>query len=202
MRYSFFCSETIIKGVSRKGRGYCLSSLKAWLVFTPTPLMAVPTIVVEDLSETSLHHESPVSHEVTPGAVFRAVQFAQKLKSKRQDKQAIEKRKEELVRKISRNAIRENGDDQKFKNYVAVSKNRIKYCIHNPYLNPMNNILYYWLIIISLATLYNSFVIIARETFSKLQDENWKLAIWFITDYTSDIIYIVDMIIQCRTGIL
>ena len=45
------------------------------------------------------------------------------------------------------------------------------------YFNPMGNKLYYWLIVITVAVLYNSFVIIARQTFSNLQTEVWQMTV-------------------------
>ena len=68
------------------------------------------------------------------------------------------------------------------------------------YFDPMENKLYYWLLLITIAVLYNSFVIIARQTFNMLQTEVWQIAIWMFFDYTSDLIYIVDMFVQFRTG--
>lgn len=51
---------------------------------------------------------------------------------------------------------------------------------------------------ITLAVLYNSFLIIVRETFDQLNDN--ILPLWIVLDYTADIIYIVDMFVQMFTS--
>jgi len=65
-------------------------------------------------------------------------------------------------------------------------------------INPSGNILYYWLALVAVAVLYNIFLIIARQTFEKLQ-KNY-LALWLTLDYLSDLVYVGDMIIQFFTG--
>ena len=77
--------------------------------------------------------------------------------------------------------------------WVPVSKRRLIF-------NPMNIALYSWLIVVSIAVLYNLFVIIARQTFHQLQDTSWKLGVWLILDYITDIVYVVDIVIHFRTG--
>ena len=51
-----------------------------------------------------------------------------------------------------------------------------------------------WLFVITMAILYNYFLIIVRETFDQLNDN--VLPLWIFLDYTADIIYIVDMFVQ------
>lgn len=78
---------------------------------------------------------------------------------------------------------------------------RHHWCSKLLFLDPMGIIVYRWLLVITLAVLYNAFVIIARETFSQLQDTGWKIAIWLILDYIADAIYVLDMVAQFRTGV-
>ena len=68
------------------------------------------------------------------------------------------------------------------------------------YFNPMGNALYYWLAVVTLAVLYNAFVVIARQTFSALQGLPWQLGIWLLFDYLADVVYVLDMVVQFRTG--
>ena len=68
------------------------------------------------------------------------------------------------------------------------------------FLDPMGNVVYRWLFVITLAILYNSFAIIARQTFSQLQDTGWKLGLWLTFDYIADTIYVLDMVVHFRTG--
>ena len=51
---------------------------------------------------------------------------------------------------------------------------------------------------ISMAVLYNYFLIIVRETFDKLNDD--VLPLWLFLDYTTDIIYVLDMFVHLFTS--
>lgn len=55
-----------------------------------------------------------------------------------------------------------------------------------------------WLFVISMAILYNYFIIIVRETFDQLNDN--VLPLWILLDYIADIIYIIDMFVQLFTS--
>ena len=88
-------------------------------------------------------------------------------------------------------------EDREKRHWVAIKSNRLKRSL---FFNPMNANLHRWLTVITLAVLYNLFVIIARQTFQQMQDTSWKLAIWLMLDYIADTIYILDMIVQSRTG--
>lgn len=65
-------------------------------------------------------------------------------------------------------------------------------------INPSGNVLYYWLALVTVAVLYNIFLIIARETFEQLQED--YLALWITLDYLCDLVYVGDMVIQFFTG--
>ena len=65
-------------------------------------------------------------------------------------------------------------------------------------INPTGNVLYYWLALVTVAVLYNIFLIIARETFEQLQED--YLALWITLDYLCDLVYVGDMVIQFFTG--
>ena len=64
--------------------------------------------------------------------------------------------------------------------------------------NPSGTWLYLWLVVITVAVLYNAFLIIVRETFDPLQDD--YLPLWLSLDYLADSIYIVDMVVQFFTS--
>lgn len=51
---------------------------------------------------------------------------------------------------------------------------------------------------ITMAILYNYFLIIVRETFDQLNDN--ILPLWIVLDYTADVIYIIDMFVQMFTS--
>ena len=67
-------------------------------------------------------------------------------------------------------------------------------------LSPDESFLFYWLIVLNIFVLYNLWFSIARHAFDPLQRDYPK--IWQIMDYTSDSIYMLDIIIQFRTGYL
>ena len=65
-------------------------------------------------------------------------------------------------------------------------------------IDPSSTAYYRWLGVISVAVLYNLSLVIARSVFWKLQEG--YLALWFTLDYTADIVYLMDMFVQFRTG--
>ena len=84
--------------------------------------------------------------------------------------------------------------------WLRAKKSKIFRRLRSLRLTPMSRILHGWLLVVTLTVLYNAFVIIARQTFTQLQDETWELVIWLLLDYTADALYITDIIIQCRTS--
>jgi hypothetical protein len=83
-----------------------------------------------------------------------------------------------------------------FKSYVNRFLTKFNYFV----LSPDDNCVFIWLIILNICVLYNLWLIIARQSFEKLQtlfESYWK-----ITDALSDIIYLIDVIVQFRTGYL
>lgn len=87
------------------------------------------------------------------------------------------------------NALHNNGRNKNLNGSVR-TKRRV--------INPNGNVLYYWLLLVTLAVLYNIFLIIARETFEQLQED--YVALWITLDYLCDLVYVGDMIIQFFTG--
>ncbi|KAM9440699.1 cyclic nucleotide gated channel subunit alpha 2b isoform 2-T4 [Clarias gariepinus] len=63
-----------------------------------------------------------------------------------------------------------------------------------------DDIYYYWLFFIALASLYNWVMLVARACFDQLQVEN--LYLWVGIDYFCDFIYILDTCMRLRTGYL
>jgi hypothetical protein len=57
---------------------------------------------------------------------------------------------------------------------------------------------YNWIAVVSICILYNCIMIIARSVFTELQERYYIP--WLSLDYISDFIYIMDMIVQVRTG--
>lgn len=66
--------------------------------------------------------------------------------------------------------------------------------------DPAGRLAYWWSSVVSLAFLYNFWVIIYRFAFQEIDSEN--LGIWFTLDYTADLLYILDIAFHFRTGYL
>ncbi|XDA77517.1 hypothetical protein R6Z07F_007650 [Ovis aries] len=67
-------------------------------------------------------------------------------------------------------------------------------------IDPSGNTYYNWLFCITLPVMYNWTMIIARACFDELQSD--YLEYWFVFDYLSDIVYLLDMFVRTRTGYL
>ena len=66
--------------------------------------------------------------------------------------------------------------------------------------DPSGRLAYWWTSIISLAFLYNFWIIIFRFSFHELTHQN--LLIWFIFDYSCDFLYFMDIMFNFRTAYL
>lgn len=66
--------------------------------------------------------------------------------------------------------------------------------------DPSGRLTYWWTSIISLAFLYNFWIIIFRFSFYELTPKN--LHIWFIFDYSCDFLYLMDIMFNFRTAYL
>ncbi|XP_065577698.1 cyclic nucleotide-gated channel alpha-3-like isoform X2 [Artemia franciscana] len=66
--------------------------------------------------------------------------------------------------------------------------------------DPAGKLSYYWSVVVSLAFLYNFWVPIYRFAFQEIN--NTSRVLWFCLDYTSDFLYILDIIFHLRTGYL
>lgn len=65
-------------------------------------------------------------------------------------------------------------------------------------IDPQTRLYHYWLGVISLAVVYNLLLIPARYSFDAL-DRNYRI-LWFVLDYTSDLVYLIDIFVRSRTG--
>lgn len=66
------------------------------------------------------------------------------------------------------------------------------------FVDPSQSFHFYWLIVVTICVGYNWIFIIARAAFTDLQSRSTVL--WLVIDYVSDLIYVVDMVIQFKTG--
>lgn len=66
--------------------------------------------------------------------------------------------------------------------------------------DPSGRFAYWWSFVVSIAFLYNFWVIIYRFEFGDIEANN--MAIWFTLDYTADLLYALDIAFHFRTGFL
>ena len=66
--------------------------------------------------------------------------------------------------------------------------------------DPSGRLVYYWSMIVSLAFVYNSWVIIYRFAFDEINTSTALM--WLSMDFTADIIYLLDVMIHFRIGFL
>ncbi|KAH9416785.1 hypothetical protein DERP_011900 [Dermatophagoides pteronyssinus] len=66
--------------------------------------------------------------------------------------------------------------------------------------DPSGRLCYYWSLIVSIAFLYNFWSIIYRCAFQEINEKT--VASWFALDYFADFIYILDILVNFRTGYL
>jgi len=66
--------------------------------------------------------------------------------------------------------------------------------------DPSGRLVYYWSVVVSLAFLYNFWVIIYRTAFDEIQGST--VLIWFSLDYMADFVYLMDILIHFRTAYL
>jgi len=67
-------------------------------------------------------------------------------------------------------------------------------------ISPDDNCIFVWLLILNICFLYNIWIVIARQSFEILQND-YK-TYWKIFDGLSDSIYLIDILVQFRTGYL
>ncbi|KAK3913712.1 Cyclic nucleotide-gated cation channel alpha-3, partial [Frankliniella fusca] len=67
-------------------------------------------------------------------------------------------------------------------------------------VNPDENFYFYWLMLLTVCVLYNVWTLIVRQSFPELQD--MATGLWFTADGFSDVVFLLDVVVQFRTGYL
>lgn len=67
-------------------------------------------------------------------------------------------------------------------------------------VDPSGSIYYHWTMVVSFAFLYNFWSLSYRFAFREIDFDT--VALWFALDYSADLIYILDVLINSRTGYL
>ncbi|XP_035709498.1 cyclic nucleotide-gated cation channel alpha-3 isoform X2 [Folsomia candida] len=66
--------------------------------------------------------------------------------------------------------------------------------------DPAGRLCYYWSMVVSLAFLYNFWVLLYRFAFQEITPQT--LIVWFCLDYCADFVYLIDIGVHFRTGYL
>ncbi|XP_071519853.1 uncharacterized protein [Panulirus ornatus] len=66
--------------------------------------------------------------------------------------------------------------------------------------DPAGRLCYYWSLVVSLAFLYNLWVMVYRFAFQEINRDT--ILVWFGLDYFADLIYVLDILFHFRTGYL
>ncbi|XP_005380184.1 PREDICTED: cyclic nucleotide-gated cation channel alpha-4 isoform X2 [Chinchilla lanigera] len=69
-----------------------------------------------------------------------------------------------------------------------------------PVLDPSGDYYYWWLNTMVFPVMYNLIIIVCRACFPDLQ--HGYLVAWFVLDYTSDLLYLLDIVVHFHTGFL
>ncbi|XP_070491933.1 uncharacterized protein Cngl isoform X4 [Chironomus tepperi] len=67
-------------------------------------------------------------------------------------------------------------------------------------VNPDENFYFYWLMVLTLCVLYNLWTLIVRQSFPELQENASRF--WIACDSLTDVVFVVDVVVQLRTGYL
>ncbi|XP_014676958.1 PREDICTED: cyclic nucleotide-gated olfactory channel-like [Priapulus caudatus] len=91
-----------------------------------------------------------------------------------------------------------NYDDDDDHQDAAEEQSKYSRMLRKYVVDPAENFYYRWLLFVSVAVAYNLLFLVARAVFTDLQ--NRYLKAWLVCDYLSDLLYLVDMLVQCRKG--
>ncbi|XP_054749517.2 cyclic nucleotide-gated cation channel alpha-3-like isoform X2 [Lytechinus pictus] len=123
-------------------------------------------------------------------------------KNKRKNKKVSTQRVDSFLEKFTtrRGDLTNYPDDEKAKSEVVEDDDKDEDEQTKIIVSPDSDFLIYWLTIVSIAVMYNFWVLIAREAWPELQEKG-RIA-WFVIDYFCDFIYILDIVVQARTAYL
>ncbi|XP_019409025.1 PREDICTED: cGMP-gated cation channel alpha-1 [Crocodylus porosus] len=182
--------------------------MKVGVINTQHSFVNIPTVTVEDtdmdkeLTESgeSRFPRKPYMHGGT--ALYNVNNNSNKDEEEKKKKKKEKKSKSEDKKKKDPDAQKSKGKKEKHKTKEKdKEKNKDKEKKKDIFIiDPAGNMYYNWLFCITMPVMYNWTMIIARACFDELQNDN--LTMWFLLDYSSDIIYLADMFIRTRTGYL
>lgn len=104
-------------------------------------------------------------------------------------------RRKEIQSRFGKKSVR---SDNRFETNTQVSEH--DGCNWTFVFDPSGRLSYWWSSIVSIAFIYNFWVIIYRFAFQEINQHN--MSVWFGMDYLADFIYILDIAFHFRTGYL
>ncbi|XP_052216049.1 cyclic nucleotide-gated cation channel alpha-3-like [Dreissena polymorpha] len=110
-------------------------------------------------------------------------------------KEVRKQRRKDIATRFGKKSIR---SDTRFDNATTVSES--DGCNWTFVFDPSGRLSYWWSSVVSIAFIYNFWVIIYRFAFQEISSHN--ISIWFTLDYLADFIYILDIAFHFRTGYL
>ncbi|XP_059156888.1 cyclic nucleotide-gated channel cone photoreceptor subunit alpha-like [Physella acuta] len=105
-------------------------------------------------------------------------------------------RRKEISRNFGRKSIK---GDARIETAASVSSDRDG-CNWTFVFDPSGRLCYWWSSVVSVAFLYNFWVLIYRFAFQEINSNN--LAVWFTLDYSADLLYLLDIAFHFRSGYL
>lgn len=90
-----------------------------------------------------------------------------------------------------------SADDAADESFVYISVVRQRPCRPTLLFDPAGQLCYYWSAVVSVAFLYNLWVISYRIGFDEIRSDT--VFTWFALDYSADFIYILDLLMGFRT---
>ncbi|XP_069179800.1 uncharacterized protein [Procambarus clarkii] len=137
------------------------------------------------------------------------VQLSGALSSSMRSAKPTLKREDSFIKRFSTRQIAEVQDtvdqtdeEDLSKNSTGSPKVRKKKKKRQPrtVINPYGNVYFYWLCVLTICVLYNLWTPIVRQAFPELQRSPQPL--WYLSDGLTDMIFLLDILVQFRTGYL
>ena len=104
-------------------------------------------------------------------------------------------RRKEIQNRFGKKSIRQS---EKFENASSVPDR--DGCNWTFVFDPSGRLSYWWSSVVSIAFIYNFWVIIYRFAFQEINSDN--ISVWFSLDYLADLLYVMDIAFHFRTGYL
>ncbi|XP_037024919.1 uncharacterized protein LOC119066502 isoform X2 [Bradysia coprophila] len=199
------CPTTISGGTQQTG-----GSILSPMALSPGETRTGSMVTSKEDEEDSSNAAS--SDCKSPGQRTKSNQRWMKLRTTVQLSSAIQKkpplkREDSFLKRFSTRQIPEtqetmeetgsesaSGDHEKTMKRRRYNRKRISV------VNPDENFYFYWLMVLTFCILYNLWTLIVRQSFPELQAQIPNF--WLFCDCLTDIIFLLDIVVQLRTGYL